>query len=681
MKIVAWIFGIILAVVVSLYMLVFTPFGNDLVRPFIESKVQEQTKMDSKLQTFRLSMSDFEILLEINPKNTVHIKGYYSLFSQKFNVAYRVRFEKLQTLKPLTQTQLNGALSTEGKVIGDMKRIDVDGVSDLAKSNTTYHVELTEFNPTSIIAKVDTLDLPALLYMLNQKQYARGKVDLDVNFKNITPHKLDGKVTLQTTKGLLNSTVMKKDFGITIPKTAFAMNLSALLKGDDVTYKYLLTSNLAKISSSGLVVPEPLKLDVKYGVDVKELAVLKPLTHADVRGALRLSGTAKGSKEKLIVQGKTDLASSNTTFQALLQNFQPKTLSAKIRGLKLQKVLYMVKQPHYTDGNFDMDLRLTSADVKNLQGTVDTKISRGQLDAHYLTKTYKFESPMPKTSYSVTTHTKLNKNLIDTKVDLTSSLANLFVKQARFNTKDGSLVSDYKAVVPNLDKLFFVSQRHLKGGITATGELKKAKDLDFSMHSDVAGGAVDATLHNDDFTADIKSMKTLDALDMLIYPKIFKADIDGKLNYNIVQQRGDFQGKLSEGMFTKNQVFSAVKQYAGIDMYIERFNGDTKADINKEHIVASLNLTSNNSAIRTQNAKLDTKRKTIDAKINIDANHNPVTVALRGAINSPKVSIDANKLIKREATKAVQKEIEKHLDKEVKKHLDKEVGKLLNGLF
>jgi len=51
------------------------------------------------------------------------------------------------------------------------------------------------------------------------------------------------------------------------------------------------------------------------------------------------------------------------------------------------------------------------------------------------------------------------------------------------------------------------------------------KDLDFSAHSKVVGGVVDAKLHNDDFHADIKAIKTLDALYMLIYPKVFKSSL------------------------------------------------------------------------------------------------------------------------------------------------------------
>jgi hypothetical protein len=280
---------------------------------------------------------------------------------------------------------------------------------------------------------------------------------------------------------------------------------------------------------------------------------------------------------------------------------------------------------------------------------------------------------MPKTTFHATTFSVLQKNNIDTKADIFSTLADLNVKKAHFDMKDGSIKSDYRAKIHNLDKLYFVTGRHLKGKFIANGELNKAKDLDFTMHSDIAGGKVDAKLHNDDFHADINKLHTLDILDMLIYPKIFKSDIDAKLDYNLVAQKGVFKGFLSKGTFTKNEVLDLTKQYAHIDLYKQLFKGDIDADIKKENIVASLDLKSNTSSIVTKDTYLNSKTKRIKSVININANGNPLIVKLSGNAENPKVQIDANKLLAKEATKAAKKEL--------KKHLGKDVGNLLKGLF
>ena len=669
MKILAWLTGLIVAVVVGVYVIAFTSFGNGIIGPVIEGKIKETTKLDSKLSTFSLTMSEFEIFLEIDSYNSVHAKGNYSLFSQAFDVAYRVNLEKIETLKPLTNAPLKGVFKTDGKVRGDMAFMEVDGTSDVALSKTTYHLELTELNPTSIIAKIKDADLLSLLELGGQKPYADAKLDVDVNFKNITPGALDGDIVLVTKNGKLNTPLMNKDFNLTIPKTDFSMNLDAKLKGDDVDYTYALNSNLAKITSGGKVIPSPLKTDIKYSVDVKELAVLQPITKADVRGAFRLKGTLKGSKENMTVDGKSDFAESDTSFVAKLKDFAPASLKASMKNLKLAKVLYMVKQPHYADGVFSLDVDMSDLRAGKLQGNVVSNIKNGLVDSQYITKAYKFKTKMPRTTFTLATNTKLNGDIADTMVNLKSSLANFDIKQARVNLKESSIVSDYKAIIPNLDKLYFASERHLKGSLSANGELKKGKDLDLTMHSKVAGGNVDVNLHNDDLHADLKSVQTLDVLKMLIYPEMFKSSLNGVLDYNLVQQKGKFKGDVVDGRFTKNQMLTLVKQFGGVDLYKETFKGDVNADINKEKILASLDLKSNTSSIKTKNTKINSKTKTIDSKIDIVANKNPISVTLTGSATSPKVKVDAKGILK-----------EKAKDK-IKEKLNDKVGNLLKGFF
>lgn len=661
MKIIAWILALLLSIVLVVYLLAFTPFGNSILQPVIEKKIQEQTLDTTKLEVFSLSMSSFEIEIELNENNTIRLKGVYSLFNQSFDIKYDVALKELKTLKHLTKTQLRSSFLTDGSVVGNLAFIEINGKSNVAKGDTSYHIELTDLNPTSIIATMKNVELKALLFMLNQKAYADAEINLDINFKNITPHKLDGNILLATHNGKLNPKVLKKDFSIRIPKnTAFSMNLNARLKGDDIEYDYALNSNLAKVNSGGKITPQPLALDIKYGVNIKELAVLKVITGADIRGSLILDGMIKGAKEKLLIKGKSNVASSRTNFIVSLKNFEPKSVELSIKGLKIQKALYMLKQPHYSDGYFDLDVDMSSVDMKDLQGVVRSKIYKAKLDSKYMSKTYEFKTLMPPVNFNATTYTVLNKNIGDTKVDFNSNIADVDIKSALFKLSDSSIDSDYRVKLHDLDKLFFVSERHLKGSLKAEGRVKKAKDLDFSMNSKVASGILDVKLHNDDLTAKLNGMKTLQVLDMLLYPQVFDSLVSGDVKYNLVDEKGTFKGNLSKGRFTKNQVLDLTKKYAKIDLYKEIFKGDVNARINKEKIVTSLSLKSNKSSLTTKDARLNSKTQVLHAKIDIVANNNPLEVTLDGDINAPDVKVNADELIKKEATKAIKQGINKY---------------------
>jgi len=657
MKVFMWIFGTLVILFAAVFTVAFTPFGNSMLQPTIEAKIKEQTHLDTKLKTFVLNMSEINILLELNKNNTINVKGHYSLFSKSVDVKYSVKLEELKTLQPLTQVQLQSSLHTNGTVKGNMHLLHVDGVSDLASSDTLYHIQLTQFNPSSIIAKIKNANLAQLLYLGNQKAYAKANINLDINFKNITPHHLDGDIALATDKGKIDTHILKKDFNLTLPQTKFTMDLHAKLQGDDVNYKYNLNSNLAKIYSKGKITPEPLKMNLSYGVNIKELAILKPIANVDVRGPFKVHGVLNGSKEHLVVDGKSDIASSKTSFQATLKNFQPSHVAAHVKHLQLSKLLYMIKQPHYADALFAMNANLTNLKIGALQGVVTTEITKGLVDSNFITKEYKFKTKMPKTNFTAQTKTELSGNIANSKIDVLSSLADLHVKQAQFNIKDASLMSDYLAKVPVLERLYFATEQHMRGGITANGELKKAKDLDFTLHSNVVGGNIDAKLHNDDFHADLKSLQTLQALHMLIYPEVFKSTLEGVVDYNLVQQKGTFKADLKDGKFTRNQVLSLVKQFAHIDMYKQRFKGTTQATIHKEKIVASLDLRSNTSSIKTKDTKLNSKTKQIHSKLDIVANNHPLSMTLTGKATAPHVKVDAHKIIKKEAEKVIKKKL------------------------
>lgn len=666
MKVLSWLLGLLLVIIGGIYFIAFTASGNAIVSPILEEKINEAGKLQSKLNTFTLDMSSFEILLALDSENSIHAKGTYSLFSQSFDATYDVKLLKLENLEELTKKPLLGSLKTDGTAKGDLGFMKIDGVSDIALSSTTYHIELTDLDPTSIIAKMSDADLIALLELVGEKPYADAKLNLDVNFKNIKPHELDGDILFTTKDAKLNTALMNKDFELNIPKTDFTMQLDAKLKGDDIDYNYILASNLAKITTNGNIVPSPLNINAKYMLDIKELAVLRPITNADVRGAFNLHGTVKGTKEDMAVYGISDFAASDISFTAKLKDLKASSLEANIKKLQLKKVLYMVKQPRYANGIFDLSVKMDSLEKDKLKGTVISNVKNGSLNSKLLTKEQKYKASMPKTNFTLSTYSVLEGSIIDTKIDLTSNLASVDIKQARYDLKDKSLVTDYVATIPNLSKLYFIIERHLKGSLVANGDVKKdEKDLDVTVHTNIAGGKIDAKLHNDTLKAEIKSLQTIAAMKMLQYPPVFKSSLNGVLDYDLKKKKGSFDGNLKEGGFEENMAFSLVKQYAKIDMYKEKFKGTVSAKINKDTVLASFNLKSNTSSIKTVKTKINSATNIINSKIDIVANKHPVSIILTGNKSKPKVKIDAEEVVK----------------DQLKKEINKKLGGFLKGLF
>ncbi len=658
--------GFLVVLIAAVYIVLFTGVGNSMLRPVIESKITLALGLPVKLEKFHLSMSDLDVVLDISDDNSVHVYGTYSPFAQSFDLEYDIKLLKLSDLRLLTKKQLAGEFKTKGTLKGTLDLMQIDGKSDVAKSDTLYHVELDKFDVTSLKADIKSLRVDALLAMLMQPSFVHAALDLDLNFKNIKPHQLDGIVHMQTRQGLFDTAVIKKELNITIPHTRFTMKADAKLQGEKIDYEYLFDSNLVKVTTNGNVVPEPLKTDIVYKASVKELALLQPVTHTALRGRVNVHGTLKGEKKKMLLKLYSDLASSKTSVLLTLKEFQPSALHAVVTHLRLEKLFYMLKQPRYAQGDFNLKADVDDFKIGSLKGKV-TSVTTGSLNARYLTKAYGFKHLMPKTSFRLRSVSTLKGTDVDTLATLTSNLADLNVKRARFNVKSVQLDSDYTVKVPSLEKLYFVTDRHLRGGIAAQGKIHKAKSLIVTAYSKIAGGEMKSKLVDDKLHLDLNDVRTKKVLWILLYPEIFDSGMYAKVDYDLTDNKGVMTADFKNGKFVKNQVFDTLKKFGKVDLYKENFNGDAKANINKEKVAAVFDLKARKAEIRSDKTLLDTKHSTIDSKIDIKVEKTPVTVTLKGDISKPAIGVDLKEFMKSEAGRKLQKKAGRELNRLLKK--------------
>ncbi len=663
-----WLIAIVstlLLIFILLFALLFTPPGNSIVGGIVESKLNAKLPLKTTLETFELSYDALHVELLLTPNNRISVVGNFNLFSQAFNMAYRLKLENLKALEPLSKQKLYGVFRTEGTVTGDLKTTRIQGNSDVAESNTTYHMVLNDFNPQSIIATIDGAKTEQLLAMVGKAPYALSRLHVKANMRSIDPANLDGDMAITLSDGRIDTALMQRDFNVTLPQTTLALDSKALLKSSTVDYNLKLTSNLAKIISKGTIEPKTLGMDLAYALDIAKLELFKPLTNAPLRGAVRLSGDVKGNKAKLLVRAQSDVAASDTTINAELHEFKPYAIKGEIRKLSLEKLLHMLEQPHYlSSGLLSAKIDIPDAREGNLKGDITSFISDGRVDTGTMQTELGFIN-MPKTVFTTKTHSQFAQSLIDTRVDVDSNLADLSIAHARFDMKDATLKSDYNATLHDLSKLRFVTKQPLRGTLTCNGDIIKDQALKATFHSATLGGTIDATLNDNDFNAHLVQLETLKILHMLYYPEVFASTLKGTLHYDLAQKKGALDSVMHKGRFTQNQMGDLLKKYAKYDLYQERFETTLNSTIAPKQIDSNLSMRGGSITINDPKMRLLTEKQSIRSDLNIVANNNPLIVKLRGNVKAPNVSVDASKLIQREAGKVI----------------NKEVGNLLNSLF
>ncbi len=640
--------------------LLFTKPGNNLLKPYIQSALDEKLPVKAKVENFQIV--PLNIVIKLAKDSLVELKGDLSPFSGSFDIDYLVKIERLEDLKPLLPTPLRGALHTKGKVKGEVKDFEVKGSSDIAKSDTNYYVKVENLNPSMVDAKVKEARLEDLLYMVYQPRFVKGALNADAKLTDLNPDSLKGDVLAVVKGAEVDRGVMKKSFGIDLPKTTIDSTTKAHLSGNMVKLDSKTVSNLLKANLLGDIDTKKLYTDLKYEVDIKRLELLKPLTKADIRGAFYTKGSVKGNRKKTLVSGLSNLAGSKTDYTVVLNDYAPSSVNARINGAKIEKLLYMLYQPQYAKGRIDSTIELN--DVKRLSGKVVSKIS-GVTNPKVLKKEFDFEKALIK--FTADQETRLKKGVTKTDLFVNSNVAKFTTKDALFDINSGKFDSKYELFIPDLNRLYFATKQKMRGKLKVTGVAKKEKDLVLTAHSDTLGGTFDAKVVNDDLKADLKNIKVVELTNMLYYPKVFDSVMNADLKYNLATKKGKLNANALNGRILPNQMTFLLKQMANFDITKEIYKKTTlTSDINDKKILSDLDMKSRLTHITSKRALLDMERNIVDAKLRIDIKGKPLYVKIKGNIQNPKVSLDAKALLQNRAKKELQKRLKGKAAEKVK---------------
>ncbi len=669
-KLLLSLFVLLIILIGGVWGLFFTRAGNEFLRPGIEALLNQRLPVPVRLQNF--SLLPLDITLFIGKDSQIKAKGEWSLLDQSLDISYDIHIARLEELEPLIGQKLKGPLHTWGKIFGKFKNFAVQGESDLAKSQTKYNLRVQEFEASSLFANMKGARVEDLLFMANRPKFATGIVDAKAAIEDLELSRLKGRVQAILKGVRIDRGVMRKNFGVHLPKTTLRGALLAQMDGSHIFVNGGLNSNLLRFLLKGKSDTKSLSTHMNYDLIVKELALLRPLTKIRLRGPIDAKGTITGDKKALQIGGVTHMAGSSSRYKLILKNFKPASLQASIHKAQLAKILYMLTQPRYADGVIDSTIKLDNLDPKHLQGSIITHLRNGHTFSRTIQKIFDIEGA--DITFRADQKSLIHKGVVRSDIDIDSSIAQITSRKALYTIDQGSLKAKYLLTLPDLSKLRFITHQKMRGTLAIDGEIKKDKDFLLTAHSDTLGGKITAKLLNDKLQAHLKNIEVVQLTHMLYYPEVFDSSMNADLEYNIATKKGELAARAYDGHILPNQLSFLLQQMANFDITKEIYKvTELNSSIEDKQILSNLDMKSRFTHISSHKALVDLAKKYIDAKLRIDIKHRPLYVKLQGALDAPKISIDAQSLFKERAKKELQKRLKDKVPKEIKG--------LLNNLF
>jgi hypothetical protein len=419
---------------------------------------------------------------------------------------------------------------------------------------------------------------------------------------------LDGKIKTYVKNAYVNRNLLKKEYNITLPKTKVNLDSDVVLKGKRIDYFMKLISNLARIDLNGNL--DNNYLNANYKINVDNLSFLTPIINQKIRGKFKTNGNIKGKIDNLFVKGIANLADGKVDYST---NLNKKMVTFYVKKIKIDKLLYMIYKPVYSYGFINSKGNLNFA--KNINGKVKLNIN-GKTNRYVLYKEFNFTNAL--ISYNLNSNIFIKNSIAFIKSKLNSNVVNVNLPDSKYDINKNIFTTTYKINIPNLDKLYFATHKHLKGKVALIGDVKKDKNLLITGNSKTLGGKVNFKLLNNDFNLKANNLYVVKLMDMLMYPQIFDSTANIDLKYNISTKKGILNANLLNGKFLPNELTSLIISIAHFDLTKEIYKNTTiHSIINDKKLITDLDMKSSLTHIASKKAFIDLNKELILSLIHI----------------------------------------------------------------
>ena len=538
MKFLAWFCGILLVLVVALYCVLFSSFGNSVLKPFVEKIASEKIGMEFRLEKFELGFSSFDILAIINGELGVESKGKYSLFSSQFDLNYNTQ------AKSFNGMQID--LSLKGEALGSFDNFVANGSGSLAGSSIRFASRIKDYAPLELKLDAKALDLAALSMIALKKAYITGKLSAVADIAG-----QEGTAKLNSAKIIITKEA-QNDFGISLPANfALSLNSDIKLLGKQVAATTRVKSALANLSAKNTSYNfENGEITSDFNVDIANLAALEPIIKQKLNGSIKVVGNTK------IANGAMEFldAKINGLGGEILASLKDNELNANIKNLKLAQALSLAGLAPLANSDISGTAKITNlSDTKKIKGSANLTLSNGVLN-HKQMNALLGSDLSSDVSFNAQNKLEIASGTLNFDSVLNSPVIENLGAKGSYTLANGDAKIDLAGKIVDLGAIFGSGAKS-PANIKANVGLKAGELSDGDIDIKGFGGQILAKVKGKALNANIKNIKAEQVLAMTTFGSLFNGEVNAELSLDGLNlQNLNGRGELS----VKNGVFNAA---------------------------------------------------------------------------------------------------------------------------
>lgn len=552
MKLLKWLLGIVLILLILVFILLFTSFGNSLLKPYVENIIKEKSGFDVKFSTFDIGFSSAKIKAIVNTEITANLDANYSLFSRNFDALYNLNVQSLKSfgLNNAKPMDLNGAAR------GNLSDFNVNGSGFVVGSNLRFVSRLKDFKPFELNLDAKGLKVEEILVLANQKPYAKGVINANADIK-AENDKPSGVAKISSNNILTNNDLIQKDYEISLPAGFFA-NLTSDIKIDD--FKAFadtkINSTIAKITAPNTIYDiENQNLKSDFNLFIDNLLKLKPIINQELNGKLEING------DTAINNGKMEFLNANLKGFGgeILANLKDDTLSADIKNLKLNELLNLASIPSIATANINGNAKIDKlSEAKNMHGVANFIVSNGTINAKEFKKFTNLDMA-DGVSFSANAKTDIKSGVANLSSNLVSSLLNLDKFNATYDLDKKNAKFDFVLNAKDLSKFEQITGQKLAGKVdlSGNGELDDNNLKILNLNGDALGGSISANLNKNNFKASLNNLQIGDIFTLVGQKQLASGKINAQINLDSIDMK-NLNGKgfvtIENGLFNQKNM-------------------------------------------------------------------------------------------------------------------------------